>query len=220
VSETATEVTCHIGYQDTNKAYLSNDSVLGPAYITRAIEAMERQFMRAGIRLAKLIEVLAITYYSRGSGPSKRGKAGADRPISDELFAAASSDFNPHLVSLTANFKANEERGGSKFARVQNGFGVFEDELSGTDSAASTPRNGDLDSEISWSRSAAGTSASVADDVSEISHPDDSRSESASSASGPGFNISDGLTDISSESAASAIVGSGKPTGKAKRRKI
>lgn len=113
VSETAIDVTCPIAYQDI-RAYISSGSVLSAEYIERGIKTIEIQIMRAGTRLAQLIEALANTYSAGGSGQSKKG------PKPGEIPGAASSESHPVLASILAKLIPIAPRG-----RPENGFGVL-----------------------------------------------------------------------------------------------
>lgn len=63
VSETAVELTCRVAYQNERGAFIEPMEDLSEDYTSRGIGAMELQFMKAGVRLAQALDILADAFY-------------------------------------------------------------------------------------------------------------------------------------------------------------
>lgn len=65
VSETATEVTCELAYRDEGGMFFDKSrlNIISPAYVARSLEVMKRQFMRAAVRIARVLDLAALEYY-------------------------------------------------------------------------------------------------------------------------------------------------------------
>lgn len=97
VSETAAEVTCNKAYTDENGQYIKPGDVLSDAYIDNAMATMKQQFIRAGVRLAQMINLLGSTYYE-----SLKQSA----PVSPVSVAVRND--NPYLVLAEVDFDEEE----------------------------------------------------------------------------------------------------------------
>ena len=63
VSDTATTVTCQYAYWDEPAGWIENGHSLSDDYIASRSEVMLTQFMKAGVRLAQLLDSIATAYY-------------------------------------------------------------------------------------------------------------------------------------------------------------
>ena len=79
VSETSTSVTCQYSYQNETAGWIASGHSLSDEYISSRSEVMLTQFIKAGVRLAQLLDSVATAYYraERAGMPSVVPGAGA-----------------------------------------------------------------------------------------------------------------------------------------------
>ena len=79
VTDTSTSVTCQYAYQDETAGWIQGGDSLSSVYVTSRSEVMLTQFMKAGVRLAQLLDSVATAYYraERAVTPLTAGGAGA-----------------------------------------------------------------------------------------------------------------------------------------------
>lgn len=82
VSETATEVACEKAYKDVHGSYFDKNrdtNIVTKNYVYRSIGVMKVQFMRAAVRLARMLDIAATEYYSalRLAAPAQEPLAGS-----------------------------------------------------------------------------------------------------------------------------------------------
>lgn len=100
VSETAEELTCSIAYKDELDQYIESPAGISSDYTSRAIDTMLRQFVRAGARLAQILDVVAEAFYDAESASVVRERGEIIGGV-NRFSALENFEFDPEEAIMT-----------------------------------------------------------------------------------------------------------------------